>query len=137
MPYSIDHYILKLLRPNKKIKQFLQSRTIDQGIKFVLAYYLACATLQWGDAIILEHEQGQALCETNRERDYFLLSEEEDLAYVENREFYHFQKTIIHLMASDFGKTDRLNRLIDEALQLMRSYLSIHANTIVKENSHF
>lgn len=123
IPYSIDCYILKLLRSDKKIKQFLQSRVNTQDMKYIAAYFLACATLRWGDAIILAHKEGQVLCETNNARNYFLVAAEEDLAHVENVEFYQFQKTIVHLMVSDYQQTSRFHDEIDNAIKLIRQYL--------------
>lgn len=125
LPYSIDCYILKLLRTDEKIQLFLRTRTWNQQDKFILAYYLACATLQWGDEIIAAHEKGQSLFEINQSRDYFTLADEGNLAHEEDHDFYYFQKMIVHAMAMDYNTTSNWAMHINEALSNYRRGVSV------------
>lgn len=127
MPYSIDNFILNLLRSHKKIDQYLRARTMTRNSTYVLSYYLACATLQWGDQVILEYQEGPALCEENSARDYFTISASENLVHLENHDFYVFQKNIIHLMANDYTNSDYLDRHIEDALNYTRTFLYTHS----------
>lgn len=92
MPYSIDHYILNLLRKNDRIQKYISHHEMTQEQKYILSFYLANATLQWGDLITLEHEKGIALVEENAARDYFLAATHHNLNTPEQTEFYMFQK---------------------------------------------
>ena len=130
MHYSIDCFILQLLRRNKFI-YFYNKDITDKTHQFILAYYLACATLQWGDTIILEHKEGQALCNLNNSREYFKVHASMDLSHPCNRDFHLFQKEIIFLMATDSRKTMRFHRNIKNAIQQTRDFVKMNFETIV------
>lgn len=127
MAYSCNFFSLNLLRNDAKIKQFIKVHSLNEQTKYVLAYHLAVAMLQWVDQLLLGHKNGQELMKTNLERDYFLLSDAEPLTTNDTHELYVQQKFMTHLLASSVSQSSLYHELIEDALRNVRHYLQQQA----------
>ena len=96
MDYSIDYFILDQLRNDIDIRRFVKVNHLSSEELYIVAFYLACATLKWGDTVIHAYNGGAHLLTENRNRDYF-----NDSTIEKNQAFQLFQKKIIYLMANN------------------------------------